>query len=610
MNADLAIVLGLLGLAIAMFVLNRPRSDGVGILVLLALPLTGILTVPEALAGFSDPSVVLIAALFVLGEGLVRTGIARRLGDALVARAGGSSARLLIMLMLIVATLGSVMSSTGVVAIFIPVVLRVCTRLRVAPGQLLMPLCFAALISGMLTLVATAPNLVVHSELQREGFAGFGFFSFTPFGLPILLMGILYMLLVRRWLAAPAAEEAAGAGGPTVRELVQDYGLDGRTHRLCLNAASPLLGHSLKALRLRALHGLNVIAVERRLRFGTDLLDPADELVLQTGDRLLVDLHIEEVALQALCASLGLMPTPLAGLDAASQPRAVGLVEVLVTPGSELRGKTVLEAGFRSRHGLTVIGLRRGLAALDQDFLQERLQPGDTLLLVGPWKELRRSQLGRRDFLLLNQPADLEERPPAADRAPHALFSLGVVVVLMVTGMVPHVQAALFGCLLMVAFGCIDLDAAYRSIHWQSIVLIVGMLPFALALQRTGGVTLAAEALVRVAGGAGPVVLLASLFTATAVIGLFISNTATAVLMAPIAIATARELDLSPYPFAMIVALAASAAFMTPISSPVNTLVLGPGRYRFGDFVRVGVPFTVLVMLVSVALVSWLLPLR
>jgi hypothetical protein len=283
MNADLAIVLGLLGLAIAMFVLNRPRSDGVGILVLLALPLTGILTVPEALAGFSDPSVVLIAALFVLGEGLVRTGIARRLGDALVARAGGSSARLLIMLMLIVATLGSVMSSTGVVAIFIPVVLRVCTRLRVAPGQLLMPLCFAALISGMLTLVATAPNLVVHSELQREGFPGFGFFSFTPFGLPILLMGILYMLLVRRWLAAPAAEEAAGAGGPTVQRT--GAGLRaGRAHPSPVpQCRLTLLGRSLKALRLRALHGLNVIAVERRLRFGTDLLDPADELVLQTG---------------------------------------------------------------------------------------------------------------------------------------------------------------------------------------------------------------------------------------------------------------------------------------------------------------------------------------
>ena len=610
MNTDLAIVLGLLGLAIAMFVLNRPRSDGVGMLVLLALPLTGILTVPEALAGFSDPSVIMIAALFVLGEGLVRTGIARRLGDGLVARAGGSSARLLVMLMLIVAALGSVMSSTGVVAIFIPVVLRICARLRIAPGQLMMPLCFAALISGMLTLVATAPNLVVHSELQREGLAGFGFFSFTPFGLPVLLLGILYMLLVRHWLAAPMAEDPAGTGHPTFQELVEDYGLDGRTHRLRLAAGSPLAGRSLKALRLRARHGLNVMAVERSLRFGADLLDPSDDLMLQPGDRLLVDLQAGETALQALCAPLGLTPMPLAGLDPASRPRAVGLVEVLVTPGSGLRGKSVLEAGLRSRRGLTVIGLRRGLHRFDRDFLQERLQAGDSLLLVGPWKELRRSQQGRPDFLLLNQPADLEEPPPAADRAPQALLSLAVVVLLMVTGLVPHVQAALIGCLLMVALGCIDLDGAYRSIHWQSIVLIVGMLPFAVALQRTGGVALAAEALVRLAGGAGPAVLLASLFTATAVIGLFISNTATAVLMAPIAIATARELGMSPYPFAMIVALAASSAFMTPISSPVNTLVLGPGRYRFGDFVRVGVPFTVLVMLVSVMLVSWLLPLR
>jgi di/tricarboxylate transporter len=371
-----------------------------------------------------------------------------------------------------------------------------------------------------------------------------------------------------------------------------------------------LVGHRLESLGLRANHGASVMAVERRHRFDTEVFSPTSETVLIPGDVLVVDLSATPDRLQEACAELGLRPLPLAGSDMAHQPHAVGIAEVIVTPASELSGKSVLEAAFRSRYGLTVVGLRRGLTAFGQDILQQKLQIGDTLLVVGPWKEIRRSQRGRRDFLLLNQPEDVEELSPAADRAPHALLSLGVMVALMAGGVLPHVHAALLGCLMMLGFRCIDMDSAYRAIHWQSIVLIVGMLPFSIALQKTGGITLAAEGLIGLVGEAGPHALLASLFAATALAGLFISNTATAVLMAPVAIATARELELSPYPFAMIVALAASAAFMTPVSSPVNTLVLGPGRYRFGDFVRVGVPFTLLTMVVSVVLVPWLLPPR
>lgn len=611
MNADLVLVLLLLGLAVVLFIRNRPRVDAVALIMLVALPLTGILTIGETLAGFSDPSVVLIAALFVLGEGLVRTGIARRLGDWLVRRAAGSTVRLIVLLMLIVALLGSVMSSTGVVALFIPVVLRAAARLQAPPGQLMMPLSFAALISGMLTLVGTPPNLVVNSELQRWGHEGFGFFGFTPFGLPVLLLGIGYMLVARRWLtgAAEAVAEARGTA-PTLQELIRDYSLEGRLHRLRLGHGSPLAGHSLGSLRLRARHGLNVLVIERRRRLAAEMLDAAAEVTLLGGDVLVATLPASPEQLALLCDQLSLHPLPLEGLDPAAQPHAVGLAEVIIVPGSELRDKSVLEAAFRSHYGLTVAGLRRGLRSFSDGLLEEKLQSGDTLLLVGPWKALRRSQLGRRDFVLLNQPRELEEPSPAVTRAPQALLSLAVVVGLMVSGLVPHVHAALIGCLMMLGFRCIDLDSAYKAIHWQSIVLIVGMLPFSLALQRTGGIALAAEGLIGLVGQAGPQALLASLFAATALIGLFISNTATAVLMAPVAIATARELELSPYPFAMIVALAASAAFMTPVSSPVNTLVMGPGRYRFGDFVRVGVPFTLIVMAVSVALVPWLLPLR
>ena len=284
------------------------------------------------------------------------------------------------------------------------------------------------------------------------------------------------------------------------------------------------------------------------------------------------------------------------------------MAEVMVGADSELVGKTVVEADVRDRFGLSVIGLRRGQAAVAGP-RDERLKIGDTLLVSGPWKFIERLEENQTDLLVLNLPAEVAEVLPVQGKAMPALLCLILMVGLMVSGVVPNVLAALIACLLMGAFGCIDLDNAYRSIHWKSLVLIVGMLPFSIALQKTGGVELAADGLMAITSGAGTYGVLAALFAITAVLGLFISNTATAVLMAPVALAMARDLGASPYPFAMIVALASSAAFMTPISSPVNTLVVAPGNYAFGDFMKVGVPFTLVVLVVSVLLVPLLLPL-
>ena len=256
-----------------------------------------------------------------------------------------------------------------------------------------------------------------------------------------------------------------------------------------------------------------------------------------------------------------------------------------------------------------MVGLRRQGQALDGLLIDERLKSSDTLLVAGTWKAINRLHGLSRDVLLLSVPAEVDEVAPTKRKAPYALLSLAVMIALMVSGVVPNLLAALIGCLLMGAFRCIDMDSAWRSIHWPSLLLIVGMLPFALALQKTGGIDLAVNGLLQLLGGAGPRALIAALFALTAVIGLFISNTATAVLMAPVAIATAQALGVSPMPFAITVAVAASAAFMTPVSSPVNTLVLAPGGYRFIDFVRIGVPLTPLVMLASTLLIPLLFPL-
>ncbi|MFG1396209.1 SLC13 family permease [Roseixanthobacter pseudopolyaromaticivorans] len=609
MNAELAIVLLMLAAAVVMFIVNRPRMDAVALLVIVAMPLTGIVTMSEALAGFSDPSIVLIAALFVIGEGLVRTGVARRLGDWLDTKAGGSDTRLLVLLMAAVGGLGALMSSTAVVAIFIPVVLRISQNRGTSPSRLMMPLSFAALISGMLTLVATAPNLVVNAELIRQGSAGFGFFSFTPFGLPLLILGIFYMLFARKMLGGKGGPGATLTRRPSLRDWVERYALTDRAQRVRLALGSPLAGRRLEEVSLRA-SGVNLLAIERGTGRTFEVIRPSARTRLEPGDMLLVDVLATPEQLDALRTTWKVERVPLGDGDYFSdRSQELGMVEVMLPAESRLIGSTVLEARVRSEYGLTVIGLRHGAHVASSDLLHERLKLGDTLLMVGFWSDIRALQGDTEDLIVLNMPAELEEVLPAASRAPQALGVLALVVALMVSGVIPNVQAAIIGCLLMGLLHCVDFNSAYRSISWKSLILIVGMLPFSIALQRTGGVDLAADAVVALVGQAAPHLVLGTIFVITALLGLFISNTATAVLMAPVALAIAKDLGASPYPFAMVVAIAASSAFMTPISSPVNTLVVGPGQYSFGDFVKVGVPFTIVAMIVSVFLIPIFLPL-
>ena len=349
---------------------------------------------------------------------------------------------------------------------------------------------------------------------------------------------------------------------------------------------------------------------KRQGKFSTEVFAPTGKSKLEAEDILLLDVLAPAVNIEEACRRFALEQLPLSGAYFSDRSQEIGMAEAMVAADSNLIGKTVVESDFRNRYRLNVVGLRRGQTALEQGHLIEPLRIGDTLLLIGPWKRITKLQSDKTDLVLINLPVERSEVLPVPGKALHALICLVVMVGLMVTGIVPNVQAALIACLLMGALRCIDLDSAYRSIHWKSLILIVGMLPFSIALQKTGGVELAAQGLMAATSGAGDYGVLACLFGITAILGLFISNTATAVLMAPVALAIAGDLHASPYPFAMIVALAASTAFMTPISSPVNTLVVAPGNYGFGDFVKVGVPFSLVVMAVSVLLVPWMLPLH
>jgi di/tricarboxylate transporter len=510
-----------------------------------------------------------------------------------------------------VALLGSVMSSTGVVAIFVPVVLRIATRTGIAAGQLMMPMGFAALISGMLTLVATAPNLVINYELVGEGTAGFRFFDFTPFGVPILLATVLYMLVARRWLRSETLGAEAERGRPTLQHWVERYGLAARGYRVRVRSGSPLAGKPLGDLdrdRARDL-GARIVLIERGEGRARRFLSRRPTRHLRAGDVLLIDLDRPDGDLPAIADELAVDVLPPAGDYFADRAQSLGMVEAMLPVDSDLVGKAVWQAEEAALAELSVVGLRRGRDALEPRDLRTRvLKVGDTILLAGPWKTIQRLRGGGRGLVVLNLPREFDEVLPAARRAPQALLTLGIVVTLMATGVIPNVQAALIGCLMMGLFRCIGLDEAYRAIHWKSLVLIVGMLPFGLALDRAGGVDLAAESLVTVVGDAGPYAILALLFTITVLFALFVGNTATAVLMIPIALEVAGDLQASPYPFAMIIALAASTAFMSPIS-PINTMVATAGDYRFADFVRLGLPLTLIVMGLSVGLVPSVFPL-
>lgn len=603
-------VMALLVFAIWQFIQNKLRMDIVALIVMLFFGLTGILSVNEVLAGLSDPNVVLIALLFIVGEGLVRTGVANQVSDWLMRVSGASETKVLVLLMLSIAGLGSFMSSTGIVAIFIPVVLAICSGMNISPRRLMMPLSVAGLISGMMTLIATPPNLVAHSELVKAGFEGFNFFSFTPIGLMILVMGIGYMLVARRWLDnGEQSETQTNISNFSMSHFIEEYQLQGRAKMLLVEPHSECVGKSIGQLNLRIEYGLNIVAIQRNKHFRKVTINASVNEIFQPKDILLLDTALDEDTYQRCYEHLKLKPIALKGEYFSSHAKSVGMAEISVMPEAECIGKTIRELKFRSKYHLSIVGLKRDGEIIQDKLIETPLKFGDILLVMGVWQQIRKMDDDNRDFFLLRSPEESKKAPPALSQAPHALFSVFTMVVLMITGLVPNVMAALIACLMMGKFRCVDMKSAYDAIHLPSIVLIIGMMPFSIALQKTGGVDLTVNLLLNIMQGLDVHFVLMALFIFTAVISAFISNTATAILVMPIAIAIANQLGYSAAPFAMIVAVSASAAFMTPVSSPVNTMVMTPAGYKFIDFVKVGVPFTVLVMLVTVFVIPILFPL-
>jgi di/tricarboxylate transporter len=604
MPREMLIVFVVLALTVALFVSDRVRLDLVALLSLLALSLTGILTPAEALAGFSDPVVLIIAGLFVVSGGLFHTGVASRMGHLLGRAAGSSRLRLTAVVMLSSALLSGFMSSTGTVAVMIPITVTLAWNAGLSPSRLLIPVAFGSLLGGLLTLIGTAPNIVAANQLEAAGFAPFGFFDFTPVGLVLLAGGGLFMVLIgARMLPdrAPVGQPVGAAEAATLLpgEMLTGYRL-GTLARLRVLPGSPLVGISAAESDLRRHYDIGVVRVIPQRRGLVTQERRTSRTPLLPGDQ--IDVQGEPEAIRRARLDLALEEVEAAGIET-----ELSMAEALLTPRSRLIGQSLAGVRFRERYGVNVLSIRRGGQPLDGEMAHTPLRFGDTLLVNGPRRKIELLRSEGNDFVVVARAADTTSARRLSPRAKLALAIMGGMMLALTFDLLPAVIAVLLAAVLMVLTRCLDIEAAYRSINWESVVLIAGILPMATALDKTGGMQLAVAGLGRL-GAFGPIAMIAAVFLLTSVFSQVISNTATAVLVAPIALQAALDLGVSPYPFLMTVAVAASTAFATPISSPVNTLVLGPGAYRFGDFFRVGVLLQLVVLVLTLLAVPLLFP--
>ncbi len=603
MTTDMWIVFTLLAGAIALFLSDRVRMDLVALLLVVCLSLSGIITPAEAVSGFGEPVVVMIAALFVVGEGLLRTGIASATGSWLLRVGGGSETRLLLFLLPVVALLSAFMSSTGAVALLLPVVMSLSLRSGLAPSRLLMPLAFAALIGGMLTLIGTPPNIIVSGQMRSSGLEPFGFFDFTPVGLAVLIVGMAYLILVARRLLPShplAADERQG-----IRALYERYDLSRQLHRLEVLPGSPLAQKTPAEALLRTEYEVTLIAISRSGGWLPSLIPVLANTRMQYGDQLLV--YADSDRLERICREQALSALDCPASAVSRLEQSTGLAEVLLPPDSKFCGQTLKQLRLRERLGLSVIGMRRNRECCPLAFASTELAAGDTLLLAGSWERIR-SLSQSRELVVLNLPPELEEVPTHGSKAPLALGILGAMLVCMTSGWLDNLSTILLAALAMILSGCVSLKEAYRSFNATSLILIAGMLPMALAMERSGALEYLVRHLVELIGDSGPLMLCASLFLLTSVLSQFISNTATTVLVAPVALSTAQLLGVNPEPVMISVAIAASTAFATPIASPVNTLVVTAGGYRFADFARVGIPLQLIALVLTLLLTPLLFP--
>lgn len=570
--------------AVVLFATEKFSMDVSALLVLGALLATGLVTPEEGITGFSSPATVTVAAMFVLGAGLNKTGALATLGQALI-RHGKSELMLLLLVITGASLLSPFINNTAAVAVFLPLVTGAAATRNLSSSRLLIPLSFASQFGGVCTLIGTSTNLLVSSIAQRSGVGAFGMFEFTRLGLIMVAAGLVYFLVIGRWLL-PKRRPA---------QLTETYGLGEYIAELRVLTGSPLLGKTVVEAKLGETYDITVLEI---LRGEGKIWSPLHE-PLREGDVLLARGAVKE--LFKLKNSVGLEHEPKFQLqDAKLESGELDLVEVLLAPQSRLAGRTLQDLDFHWRFKSLVLALHRRGQVLRDKLARVRLRSGDALLLLGPKEAIARLR-DDDNFVVLEPRRDvvLDRR-----KAPVALGIVALVVALAALNVLPIVATALLGCAAMVVTRCLRAEDAYRAIDWKVVLLLAGILPLGMALQKTGAAKWLVDHALGFADTAGPVVVLVVIYALTALLTEFMSNNAAAVLLAPVAISTAHKLGLDPKPFLIAVTFAASTSFATPVGYQTNTMVYNAGGYRFSDFLKVGIPLN----LIFCALAAYFIP--
>ena len=605
--------LTILAITIILFVNGRIRADIVALCALAAMLLLGILTPEEALAGFSSTVVIMMVGLFVVGGAILQTGLAKAASQKIMKLAAGSDIRMFLLVVTVTAVIGAFISNTGTVALMMPIVVSMAAQANMRPGRLLMPLAFASSLGGMLTLIGTPPNLVIQQALTGAGYQPLGFFSFFPVGIICIIIGIIVMMPLTKLFLYKKKGKATGkaGGGKTLDELVDEYQLSNGLRRYMVKEQSGVRNKTVAELNLRGRYGLSIIEIRsestdrsglirnvRQSLAGPDSILSAGDIIYLMGDTAVMDNFAKSNGLKRLDNN---------NMDFYD----IGIAEIVLIPTSRLIGTMLKNSGFRERYDINVLGIKRSGNYIMTGLPEEKLMSGDVLLVQGKWSNISRLDEQETDWVVLGQPEEQARQVTLNYRAPLAAVIMVAMVAMMVFDFIPvaPVTAVIVAGLLMVLCGCFrNVEAAYKTINWESIVLIAAMMPMSVALEKTGTSAMISHSLVSSLGSMSPTVLLAGIYFTTSLLTMFISNTATAVLMAPIAMTSSIEIGASPYPFLFAVTLGASMCFASPFSTPPNALVMHAGEYTFSDYVKVGLPLQIVMGVVMTFVLPLLFP--
>lgn len=595
------------------FAIGKIRSDLVALCALAALLVFGILTPQEALSGFSNSVVIMMVGLFVVGGAIFQTGLAKKASSTIMSFAGSNELLLFLLIIVVTAVIGAFVSNTGTVALMMPIVVSLAQKANIKARSLLMSLAFASSMGGMLTLIGTPPNLVIQDALIESGHQPLSFFTFLPVGVVCIIVGIVVMLPLSKWLLSGSKTNTSAKASKkrkSLDDLIEEYRLKENLSVFRVNAGSDVVGKTLGALDIHRVYGITVLEVRRRTGKHSRLLQEVEqnlagpETTLEADDTIYLSGDKESARAFAAKYNLTTIADDLAFYD-------IGIAEIILMPQSNLSGKQLKDAGLRKMYNVNVLGIRRDGEYITENIPQFRMQAGDVLLIQGKWKNIARLSGNSENLVVIGQPHEDAAAVTLDYKAPLAAVIMLAMIALMVFDFIPiaPVTAVILGGIAMVLTGCIrSVDAAYKTINWESIVLIAAMMPMATALEKTGVSNLVASALVSNLGTASPYALLAGIYFTTSLLTMFISNTATAVLMAPIALGAATTMGISPYPMLFAVTLGASMCFASPFSTPPNALVMQAGGYSFMDYVKVGVPLQVIMGLVMIVVLPLLFP--